>query len=71
MCGIADEDMQRQLSAKPKLTYEKAVELVLSMEMVGCNVMELKPIRNLEGNSQTYEVQPVASLTKTVMTCDC
>ena len=50
VCGIANEAVQRRLLAEPKLTYEKAVELALSMETAARNVTELKPKRSLEGN---------------------
>ena len=63
VCGINDEAIQKQLLSKPKLTYEQAVELALSLERAAQNIQDLKTRKEGSGHNQPrqQEVHGVSS----------
>ena len=50
---INDDTIQKRLLAEPRLTYEKTVELSLSLEMAAQNVRDLKIRQEGSGNTQS------------------
>ena len=63
VCSINDEAIQKQLLSKPKLTYEQAVELALSLERAAQNIQDLKTKKEGSSHNQPrqQEVHGVSS----------
>ena len=75
VCGINDSTIQKRLLAEPGLTYDKAVELSLSMEMAAKNLKELKvksePSGDANFNPTQQDVHRLTSQTATGSTVTC
>ena len=58
VCGVNDNAIQKRLLAEPSLTYQKAVELALSIETAAQSMRELrsKPETGLSSQSAPQEV---------------
>ena len=55
MCGVADYRIQRRLLAEPTLTFEKAKDIALAMELADTNTADLR-----EQNQRSDMVNKIA-----------
>ena len=57
MCGINNDQMQKRLLSKPKLTLEKATAIAQSMELAAENVCQLQGVKPTQEASEVHQVR--------------